>query len=49
METKQNIIGTIGFGLIFFGMCLADSESMVPTLICMGFGIIMLLPLLKEK
>lgn len=48
-ETKQNVIGSIGFCLLCFGMCLADSESFIPTLVCMGIGIIMMLPMLKEK
>lgn len=47
METTKQIIGSIGFFLLCFGMCLADSESMVPTLVCMGLGIIMMLPLTK--
>ena len=49
METKQNVIGAIGFFLLCFGMCLADSESLIPTLICMGLGIIMMKSLFKEK
>jgi hypothetical protein len=48
-ETKQNVIGSIGFFLLCFGMCLADSESFIPTLVCMGLGVIMMLPMLKEK
>jgi hypothetical protein len=47
MKTKRNIISTIGFCLLCFGMCLADSESLIPTLVCMGIGIIMMLPLIK--
>jgi hypothetical protein len=47
METRRNIIGSIGFFLLCFGMCLADSESLIPTLICMGLGVIMMLPLIK--
>ena len=47
METITNIIVSIGFFLLCFGMCLADSESLIPTLVCMGLGIIMMLPLIK--
>ena len=47
METKRNIISIIGFFLFCFGMCLADSESIIPTLVCMGIGVIMMLPLIK--
>lgn len=47
MNTKQNIIGSIGFFLLCFGMCLADSESFVPTLVCMGLGVIMMKPLFE--
>ena len=47
MENAKQIIGTIGFSLLCFGMCLADSESLIPTLVCMGLGVIMMLPLIK--
>lgn len=47
MENVKQIIGSIGFCLLCFGMCLADSESLIPTLVCMGLGIIMMLPLIK--
>lgn len=46
METRQ-VLGSIGLFLLLFGMCLADSESLVPTLVCMGLGIVMMLPLHK--
>ena len=46
METLVNIIVAIGFCLLCFGMCLADSESFIPTLVCIGLGIIMMLPLI---
>ena len=47
METKRNIISIIGFFLFCFGMCLADSESFVPTLVFMGLGVIMMKPLFE--
>ena len=47
MKNTKQIIGTIGFFLLCFGMCLADSESLIPTLVCMGIGVILMLPLLK--
>lgn len=47
MDTKRNIIGSIGFFLLCFGMCLADSESFIPTLVCMGLGVIMMKPLFE--
>lgn len=49
MKDAKQIIGSIGFCLICFGICLADSESFTLTLVCMGFGIIMMLPMLKER
>jgi hypothetical protein len=48
MKNAKQLLGSIGLFLMLFGMCLADSESLIPTLVCMGLGIIMMLPLHKE-
>ena len=47
MENIKQTLGSIGLFLILFGMCLADSESLIPTLVCMGIGVIIMLPLIK--
>lgn len=47
MENVKQILGSIGLFLMLFGMCLADSESLIPTLVCMGIGVIMMKPLFK--
>lgn len=47
MENTKQLLGSIGLFLMLFGMCLADSESLIPTLVCMGIGVVMMLPLIK--
>ena len=48
MENTKQTLGAIGLFLLLFGIGLADSETLVPTLVCMGIGFLLMLPYLKK-